>query len=54
MNIANSWNDIDWVEAQRKLADLQYEILKAYRENDLAKVYKLQQQLVRSFAARIK
>ena len=52
MKIATSWMDINWSEAKSKMLELQYEILKAFREKDLAKVRKAQNNLVRSFAAR--
>ena len=51
MKIATSWMDINWSEAKSKMLELQYEILKAFREKDLAKVRKAQNNLVRSFAA---
>lgn len=51
-NIATSWTDIDWFRAKSKLLELQYEILKAYREKDLAKVRRAQNNLVKSFAAK--
>lgn len=52
MKIATSWMDINCSEAKSKMLELQYEILKAFREKDLAKVRKAQNNLVRSFAAR--
>jgi RNA-directed DNA polymerase len=52
MKIAKSWNDINWAEAKRDLASLQYEILKAHRGGDSAKALEAQNNLVRSFAAR--
>ena len=52
MSIATSWTDIDWFKAKRNLSELQYRILKAYREKDLAKARKAQNRLVRSFAAK--
>ena len=32
MKIATSWMDINWSEARSKMLELQYEILKAFRE----------------------
>ena len=36
MRVANGWNDINWADAKRDLAGLQYEILKAHREKPLS------------------
>lgn len=50
--LVNNWNDINWNKAESNLADLQYEILKAYRKEDCNKVSTLQHALIKSFAAR--
>jgi hypothetical protein len=39
--IATSWTDIDWLRARNKLLELQYEILKAYREKDIVKIRRM-------------
>jgi len=50
--IANNWGNIDWKKADSNLADLQYEVLKAYRKGDDNLVLTAQHTLIRSFAAR--
>lgn len=50
--IANNWANIDWKKANSKLADLQYEVLKAHRKGDESLVLTTQHALIRSFAAR--
>lgn len=50
--IANEWSNINWQEARKDLAALQFKILKAYQEEDCNKVLIAQHTLVRSFAAR--
>jgi RNA-directed DNA polymerase len=50
--IAKDWDDINWFQANSRLAELQYEILTAYRENDQIRVLQTQDKLVKGFAAR--
>ena len=50
--IANNWQNINWKKAEADLANLQYEILKAHRKEDVKLISTAQDTLVRSFAAR--
>lgn len=51
-SLAKNWNNINWKQAESDLAILQYEILKAHRNEDCNRVLTTQHALVRSFAAR--
>lgn len=50
--IVKYWNNINWNQTESNLAILQYEILKAHRNEDYNKVLITQHTLVKSFAAR--
>jgi hypothetical protein len=50
--IARNYDEIEWAQSQKKLASLQYDVLKAYREKDSQKTLLAQNKVVRSFAAR--
>lgn len=49
---AQNWTQINWFEARLDLADLQYEVLKAFRSGDSTKLRHAQNKLIRSFSAR--
>lgn len=49
---AKCYKDIDWKQCVDDLSQLQYEILRAYRANDMNRVQMIQAQLTRSFSAR--
>lgn len=49
---AKCYKDIDWKQCVDNLSQLQYEILRAYRANDMKRVQRIQTQLTRSFSAR--
>ena len=51
-DIADDYKDIDWKRCNYVLAYKQAEIVRAYRKKDLKRVFTLQQELIRSFAAR--
>ena len=50
-SVAN-WQDIPWNLVNLRVQDLQSKIVKATQENNMNEVYKLQNQLVTSFAER--
>lgn len=52
MHKPSNFHDIDFRESERTLKKLQTSIANAWKEKDFAKVKSLQEQLVRSFAAR--
>ena len=49
---ADKYRDIDWKTCINTLQKKQAEIIRAYRKKDYSRVFELQQNLVRSFAAR--
>jgi nitrogen fixation/metabolism regulation signal transduction histidine kinase len=49
---AQNWTQINWAVARIDLAGLQYEVLKAYKSDNMTKVRHAQNKLVRSFSAR--
>lgn len=51
---AQLWHKIDWKEVNKKVAELQEAILKAYQTEKMATVYKLQRKLILSFEGRAK
>lgn len=40
MNKSKLWHEIDWKQANEKIFKIQEEIVTAYREGDLQKVYR--------------
>lgn len=49
---AKCYKSINWKQCVNELSQLQYEILIAYRANDMKRVQRIQTQLTRSFSAR--
>lgn len=51
MNKSKLWHEIDWKQANEKVFKIQEEIVTAYREGDLQKVYRKQRTLVTTWDA---
>ena len=51
MNKSKLWHEIDWKQANEKVFKIQEEIVMAYREGDLQKVYRKQRTLIPTWDA---